>query len=59
MFQLMTLSMLTEINDTVRGDDGRWRFRYRKLERTHAETSAGASAMEADFSGENPIVSAS
>ena len=37
----------------VRGHDGRWRFSYRKLERTHAETSPGASIMAADFSGEN------
>jgi hypothetical protein len=58
MFQFMTLSMLTKINDTVRGDDGRWPFRYRKLECTHAETSPGASAMAANFSGENPIVGA-
>ena len=34
----------------------RWRFRYRKLERTHAETSPGATIMAADFSGENPFV---
>ena len=37
----------------VRGHDGQWRFSYRKLERTHAETSPGASIMAADFSGEN------
>jgi ketosteroid isomerase-like protein len=37
----------------VRGHDDRWRFSYRKLERTHAETSPGASIMAADFSGEN------
>jgi ketosteroid isomerase-like protein len=37
----------------VRGADGRWRFRYRKLERTHAETSPGASLLAADVSGEN------
>lgn len=36
--------------------DGQWRFTYRKLERTHAETSPGASAIAADFSGENLIV---
>jgi len=40
----------------VKGSDGQWRFRYRKLERTHAETSAGASILAADFSGENLIV---
>ncbi len=37
----------------LRGLDGRWRFSYRKLERTHAETSPGASIMAADHSGEN------
>ncbi len=42
----------------VRGEDGRWRFSYRKLERTHAETSPGAATMAADFSGENPLVGA-
>jgi ketosteroid isomerase-like protein len=40
----------------VRGDDGRWRFSYRKLQRTHAETSPGAAIMAADHSGENPLV---
>jgi len=40
----------------VRGGDGRWRFSYRKLERTHAETSPGATVMAADFSGENLLV---
>ena len=40
----------------VRGEDGQWRFSYRKLERTHAETSPGASLIAADFSGENSIV---
>ena len=40
----------------VRGDDGRWRFSYRKLQRTHAETSPGAAIMAADYSGENPLV---
>ena len=39
----------------VRGADGRWRFRYRKLERTHAETSPGASTLAVDTSGENPL----
>jgi hypothetical protein len=37
----------------VRGADGQWRFSYRKLERTHAETSPGATALAADHSGEN------
>src|SRR3984957_16860091 len=37
----------------VKGTDGQWRFSFRKLERTHAETSPGASLMAADFSGEN------
>jgi ketosteroid isomerase-like protein len=36
--------------------DGQWRFVYRRLERTHAETSPGARAIAADFSGENLIV---
>jgi ketosteroid isomerase-like protein len=40
----------------VRGADGQWRFSYRKLERTHAETSPGASLLAADVSGENAIV---
>lgn len=40
----------------VKGEDGKWRFSYRKLERTHAETSPGARAIAADYSGENPIV---
>ncbi len=42
----------------VRGEDGRWRFSYRKLERTHAgdEDAQGAAVMAADFSGENPLV---
>ncbi|MET1757146.1 nuclear transport factor 2 family protein [Novosphingobium sp. RD2P27] len=37
----------------VRGADGKWRFSYRKLERTHAETSPGASLLAVDTSGEN------
>lgn len=37
----------------VRGADGKWRFSYRKLERTHAETSPGATLIAADTSGEN------
>ena len=40
----------------VKGDDGKWRFRYRKLERTHAETSPGASILAADASGETEII---
>ncbi len=40
----------------VRSADGQWRFTYRKLERTHAETSPGASVLAADFSGENLLV---
>jgi len=40
----------------VKGEDGQWRFSYRRLERTHAETSPGASSISADFSGENEIV---
>ena len=36
--------------------DGEWRFVYRKLERTHAETSAGAKSIAADFSGENLLM---
>ena len=40
----------------VRGDDGQWRFNYRKLQRTHAETSPGARALAADSSGENLII---
>jgi len=40
----------------VRGTDGQWRFTYRKLERTHSETSPGASLLAVDFSGENDIV---
>jgi ketosteroid isomerase-like protein len=38
----------------VRGADGKWRFSYRKLERTHAETSPGATVFAFDVSGENP-----
>jgi ketosteroid isomerase-like protein len=37
----------------VKGGDGKWRFRYRKLERTHAETSPGAAVLAADHAGEN------
>ena len=40
----------------VKGEDGQWRFSYRRLERTHAETSPGAASIAADFSGENAIV---
>jgi len=39
----------------IKEADGRWRFRYRRLERTHAETSPGATALAADHSGENPL----
>jgi ketosteroid isomerase-like protein len=42
----------------VRGADGKWRFSYRKLERTHAETSPGASTLAFDTSGENQTVGA-
>lgn len=37
----------------LRGADGKWRFSYRKLERTHAETSPGATLIAADTAGEN------
>ena len=40
----------------VRGADGKWRFSYRRLERLHAETSSGASALALDRSGENLTV---
>jgi SnoaL-like domain len=40
----------------VRGEDGRRRFNYRKLERTHAETSPEATVVATDFSGENLLV---
>ncbi len=40
----------------VRGADGAWRFTYRRLERTHAETSPGAAVIAADFSGENLLI---
>jgi hypothetical protein len=40
----------------VRAEDGRRRFSYRKLERTHAETSPGAAIMAAHFSGEKLLV---
>jgi ketosteroid isomerase-like protein len=40
----------------VKGEDGQWRFSYRRLDRTHAETSPGARAIAADFSGENLMV---
>lgn len=38
----------------VRGADGKWRFSYRKLVRTHAETSPGATVFAFDESGEDP-----
>jgi ketosteroid isomerase-like protein len=40
----------------VRGADGQWRCSARRLERTHAETSPGASVLAADTSGENMTV---
>jgi hypothetical protein len=40
----------------LREADGEWLFTYRRLERTHAETSAGSSVLAADFSGENVLV---
>lgn len=39
----------------VKGGDGQWRFSYRKLVRTHAETSPGAKLLAHDDSGENPM----
>jgi hypothetical protein len=42
-----------------RGADGEWRFTYRRLERTHAETSPGATLIAADISGENLILGVS
>ena len=43
----------------VRGSDGQWRFSFRRLERTHAETSPGAAVLSADTSGENGLVGVS
>ncbi len=40
----------------ARGTDGRWRFSFRRLERTHAETSPGASLLAMDGSGENMLI---
>jgi ketosteroid isomerase-like protein len=40
----------------VRGADGQWRFSYRRLERTHSETSPGAAMYAADHSGENHLL---
>lgn len=40
----------------MRGVDGQWRFTYRKLERTHAETSPGARLFAVDTSGENMMM---
>lgn len=37
----------------IRGEDGQWRFSYRRLERTFAETSPGASLLAFDTSGDN------
>jgi ketosteroid isomerase-like protein len=46
-------------HETYRKDpDGQWRFTYRRLERTHADTSPGAKVGAADFSGENSIICA-
>ena len=42
----------------VRSSDGEWRFSYRRLERTHAETSPGASVLAFDTAGENQRVGA-
>ena len=36
--------------------DGEWRFTYRRLERTHAETSPGAQSIAWDVSGENALI---
>lgn len=38
----------------VREADGQWRFSYRRLDRTHAETSPGATLFAFDVSGEDP-----
>lgn len=43
----------------IREADGQWRFRYRKLERTHSETSPGADIIAYDVSGENLLVGVS
>jgi ketosteroid isomerase-like protein len=40
----------------VRCADGQWRFSYRRLERTHADTSPGAEKLAVDTSGENDLV---
>ena len=37
----------------VKGADGQWRFSYRRLVRTHAETSPGAAMLAFDDSREN------
>lgn len=42
----------------VRGSDGQWRFTFRRLERTHAVTSPGATLFAHDESGENPTMAA-
>ena len=36
--------------------NGAWLFCYRRLERVHVETSAGAAAMRVDHSGENRLM---
>lgn len=40
----------------IRGADGKWRFSYRRLERTHANTSPDATVLAVDTSGENLTV---
>jgi hypothetical protein len=37
----------------VRGADGVWRFSFRRLDRTHAETSLGSESLAFDVSQEN------
>lgn len=39
-----------------KGADGKWRFSFRKLERTHAETSPGAAMLAVDTSWDNPLL---
>ena len=39
--------------------NGAWLFCYRRLERTHVETSDGAAALRVDLSGENPYMAVS
>jgi hypothetical protein len=42
----------------IRETDGQWRFSYRRLERTHAETSLGASSLAVNQSSENKLFGA-